>query len=259
MQRNKVHFINTVMTGRGIPGYGGDKWYKYRVDIFKKYCIKSLQNQSNKKFIHWICFRPEEKNNPTTRELAKYLDGIKYKYVFTFYGQPFPDDKRTTNLGLEDRVRKSLESLKKYTEGKKYVYFTVLDSDDMFHRDLVKLVQKEEYELRKALTPVRGLILNNETGQLANWEHPSCPPFYTILFPVEIFMDAKKHLEYYYPFRSHEDILKIFKCKRMKDFLYCATCHKGNISTAWENSVRGQEYFYDNQKEEILKDFGIKL
>jgi len=256
MWKNKVHFINTVFTGRGIEQFGGNEWYKKRIEIFKKYCLKSLLNQSNRNFIHWICFRPEEKENPQTKALAKYLDKLKYNYIFTFYGQSFWDDK-TSNIGLEEKMQKSIDDVAKYIKGKEYVYFTVLDSDDMFHGDMVKTIQEEEYGYAKALTPIKGYILNDDTGQLADWNHPSCPPYYTIMFPVNIFLSAKKQLEYYYPFVSHEDIIRIFKCKRMPDNLYCCTVHSGNISTHWEHKVRGKEYFYESEKREILKGFGI--
>ncbi len=257
MESNKVHFINTVFTGRGIKQFGGDEWYRERIRIFKKYCLSSLLNQTNKDFIHWICFRPEEKENPQTMALGKYLDKLKYNYVFTFHGQPFRDDK-TSSLGLEKRMQESIDGVKKYVEGKEYIYFTVLDSDDMFHKDMVELIQKEKYGYSKALTPIKGFILNDYTGQISDWNHPTCPPYYTIMFPKDIFVDAKKQLEYYYPFFSHEDILKIFNCKRMPDNLYCCTVHGGNISTHWEHRVRGREYFYESEKNLIKKDFGIK-
>ena len=253
---NFTHFICTVFTGRGINPFRGDKWYRERVRIFKKYCLPSLLNQTNKNFIHWICFRPEEEDNPITKQLGEYLDKLEYNYVFTFHGQPFWDDKKT-NIGLAERMQKSIDCVKKYIENKKYVYFTMIDSDDMFHEDMVDLIQKEGFEPKKALTPIKGFMLNDDTGQLADWNHPTCPPYYTIIFPYTIFIDAKKQLEYYYPFVSHEDILKVFNCKRMLDDLYCCTVHGINISTHWEHEFRGQEYFYESEKYSILNKFGI--
>lgn len=256
MNKKFVHFICTVFTGRGIKQFGGNDWYADRIRVFKKYCLPSLFNQTNRDFIHWICFRPEEEKNPHTIALGKYLDNLGYNYVFTFNSQPFWDDK-TSNLGLIEKMQKSIDVVKKYTEGKDYVYFTVIDSDDMFQKDVVELIQKEEYEYKKALTPIKGYILNDATGQLADWNHQSCPPYYTIMFPTEVFLNAEKQLAYYYPFVSHEDILKIFKCKRMPDNLYCCTVHEGNISTHWKHHMRGEEYFLEEEKELLLRDFNI--
>jgi len=250
-----LHFVNTVFTGRGIPGYGGDEWFAGRIEIFKKYCVPSLQKQTNQDFIHWICFRPEEKDNPLTIKLGEYLDSIKYKYIFTFHGQPFRDDKKS-DLSLRERLKCSLDDVSKLIKGKDYVLFSVIDSDDMYRKDYIELVQKEPYEYKKALIAVQGFILNDDTGELADWNHPSCPPYYTIFFPIEVFKDPDKHLAYYYPFVSHEDILIVFKCKQLPDYMYCCTTHSGNISTAWYNSCRGTEYFYDNEKQFILKNFG---
>lgn len=257
LKNNFVHFICTVFTGRGIKQFGGDEWYRERIKIFKKYCLKSLLNQTNKDFIHWICFRPEEENNPITKELGQYLGKLNHNCIFTFHGQPFWDDK-TSNLNIEKRIQDSVGAISEHIKGKDYVYFTVLDSDDMFHKDMVKMIQGENYEYKKALTPIKGLILNAKTGQLADWNHPSCPPYYTIMFPSEMFLDAKKQIEYYYPFVSHEDILRIFKCKRLPDDMYCCTVHSGNISTHWEHSAMGEEYFYESEIKSILKNFGIK-
>lgn len=254
MPKKFSHFIHTTFTGRGIPGYGGDEWYEKRIETFKKYCVPSLQNQTNQNFIHWICFRPEEKENPLTIKLGKYLDSIKYKYIFTFHGQPFRDDKKS-DISLKSRLTKSLEDIKQYVKGD-YVLFSVIDSDDMYRNDYVELVQKEKYAYKKALIAVQGLVLNDTTEELADWNHPSCPPFYTIFFPTEVFIDVEKHLAYYYPFVSHEDILTVFKWEKLPDYMYCCTTHSGNISTTWDNSCRGKPYFYDNINKQILTKFG---
>ena len=252
------HLIQTVFTGRGLNGYGGDEWFKGRIAIFKKYCISSLLNQTNKDFIHWICFRAEEEDNPITKDLIKYLEGLKdYKFVCTFHGQPFCDDKKTANIGLRERVKNSLAEVEKYTIDKDYVYFTVLDSDDMFRDEMVELIQQEKYAERKVLTPIIGFIINDETKELAVWNHPTCPPYYTIMFPKETFIDVDLHLAYYGDFISHEDIPRVFNQVRMKDYLYCCTVHGGNISTEWWNTTRGELIFYDNYKQQIFKSFGI--
>ena len=56
-----AHLISVPFTGLGLHGgYRGDSWFKYRVEVFKKYTLPSLMNQTNKDFTIWLQFRPEE-------------------------------------------------------------------------------------------------------------------------------------------------------------------------------------------------------
>jgi len=251
-----THFICTIFTGRGINPFRGDEWFKERIRIFKKYTIPSLQNQTNQNFTHWICFRAEEENNPITKELEKYLKKLNYNFVFTFNGQPFWDDKVPNNT-LKERLTKSLETIKELVRGD-YVYFTVLDSDDMFHKEVVDEIQKQSFEYRRVLYYKTGFIWHEQSGRLAVWPHPTCPPYYTIMFSKDVFLDTEKHLEYYGSFTTHEDIIKVFDCTQLSDFKYVCLVHPNNISTNWGHSFMGEEIYYENQKREILKNF-IKL
>ena len=58
-----IHFVYCPFTGVGIKGYSGDEWFKYRIKLFRDYTLKSLQNQTDKDFVIWLSFRPEERGN----------------------------------------------------------------------------------------------------------------------------------------------------------------------------------------------------
>lgn len=93
MTNNFVHLIQIPMTGVGIRPFRGQEWYRYRIDIFKRYTLNSLLCQTNRNFVLWLAFRPEEKDNPLTLELEEYLKQKGVVAFMTFDGLPYWDDK----------------------------------------------------------------------------------------------------------------------------------------------------------------------
>lgn len=251
------HFVMIPFTGLGLKGgYRGDDWFKYRISIFKKYTLQSLLNQTCRDFVIWISFRPEEEINPIAVDFKKYMEGIGQPFIFTYGGLCFYDDK-FNDVGLLNRLRKTLPKLKDYIENKKYVLETLQPSDDMFATDEMENIQNEDYEDNKALTHDKGYVIQEETQRVADWVPATNPPFYTIMYSEDVFLDADKHLKYLQGFKSHEDIVRIFKCKTLLNGKYCVLTHGKNISTNWWHPFRGHIYSAEESKE-ILKNFGIK-
>lgn len=250
---NKIHIIATVMTGRGLnDGFKGEEWYARRIPIFKKFTIENLRNQTNKNFLHWIMFRPEEKQKKLTRELLRYLDNINYRYVATFYGQCWWDDK-VDNSTLKDRLAKSLKKLN--LPKTDYVYLTQLDSDDMLRFDIVNLIQQEPFGYRKALYHKKGYVYNHITEQLADWYVPSSWESFTLIYPYEVFMDAKKNLEYQNGWTTHEEVPVKFNAKELPENSYIVSTGNMNRSTQWGHPYMGNQYFYESEKIDILRNF----
>jgi len=277
-------------------GYRGDKWYRDRIKIFARTCLSSLDNQSNLNFLQWISFREAEKFNPLTEKLAFLIHDTSIRFqdiIFTFAGQPYWDDKcdpgiknRTLNIArtirnmlrrpqffrnpvilfkemmkdknatLEQRIEESMKILRKYWHKEKWVYFSRCDSDDMLHKDFLKEVITFKPEYKKAIIAMNGYVYDIPTNRLGKWIPETQPPFHTIIFPAEIFFNAKRHLAYLEDFKSHEDIPRLFNCERMSDGKYCITTHSGNISTIFNHPWRGEEITIN--KDKILADFGLK-
>lgn len=275
------HIIAIPFTGVGLRGgYRGDVWFKHRISIFKNHTLKSLANQTNKDFVIWCWFRKEEEHNPLVMDIAYAIQAIGLPFVFTFHGLMYHDDK-FSNYNLKTKVRnflmmvrdcwaykefKSLREiwhftwenknqtlLKRLTSGLhivaksigsdfEWVYLTRIDSDDMFHKNAVELIQDQTPDSRKALVFDKGYIYNVETGQLASWEPPTNPPFHTIIFPGNIFFDSQAHLEYYKNFKSHEDIPRVFNCTTLDMNKFCVTAHGRQISTAYNSPVTKKIY-----------------
>lgn len=259
------------MTGVGLHGgFRGNSWYKNRVEVFKEHTLKSLINQSKKDFVVWMSFRREEASNPLTDELSKALKNAKIKYVFTFDGLPYWDDKFTEftsrtivrnflmmvmdcwrnkewrspfeifqysfenkNRTLPQRLKNSVKKLQKYLPKVDWVYLTRIDSDDMFHKNAIELIQSVEPKEKRALTFDKGYVLNKQTGQVADWNPKTNPPFHTIIFPTEDFFNPILHQIYYGDYRSHESIPHVFNAIKLPNKKYCYVVNHRNISTYW--------------------------
>lgn len=102
MTNRFIHLLQIPVTGVGIRPFRGQEWYAYRLDILKRYTLNSLLNQTNRGFLLWLCFRPEEKSNPLTLELEQWLKEKGLICFMTFTGLPYWDDK--FNKGLKDKI-----------------------------------------------------------------------------------------------------------------------------------------------------------
>jgi len=255
MKNNLLHIIQTVFTGRR-QGCPSEDWLKFRIEIFKNYTLKSLLNQSNRNFLHWISWRSEERDNLLVRDLSKYLKNLKYNFVFTFYGQPIWEP-HSNNKNIEEKVAKSLKIIEKFHKGEKYVYFTVLDSDDLFYKDAIKEIQTFEYAENGALWFSRGYVLNTEDGTLSFWNPSTCPPFYTILFEAEKFFNPKSYIsDMISKLKVHHDIPKVYNAIKLEGRKYLVTINGKNIASRWGQGTRKGNVNV-KEKESILKDFGL--
>jgi hypothetical protein len=249
-----TQFIYIPFTGLGFyNGFRGETWYQNRIQIFKDYTLKSLINQSNKDFIAWLSFRPEEKYNILTNKIKDALEKSGLNYVMTFNGVMFHDDRGVEhNIDLKERIGDSMDTLKPFVKGD-WVYETLLGSDDMFAKDVVKEIQQQEPAKNKVLYFQKGYIYNTSTNELCEWNRPDAAAKYTIIYPSDIFLDEDKHYNYIKGLTSHERVFEIFKGEKLTDRQYCATVNGYNISTIWNHPYRGKEV---NNK--LLKDkFGI--
>ncbi len=258
---NKIHIIYIPFTGVGKVGYKGDEWFKDRIEIFKNYTLKSLLNQSNQQFLLWISFREEESENPLLFEFKKLLDNsLDGRYLLTFNGLMYFDDRNeVSNENLQSRLFYSLVQMSAIKDSDlDYIYLTRIDSDDMFHKDVVQLIQDQE-TFEGALTLQLGYVYNKDTGEVCEWNPLTNPPFHTIMMKRETFFDPDKHIEAYKGFKSHEDIARLphkllWRGDNRRDRLYCVLTHNPemHISTTWNHEFRGKAV-----DPSILKEFGI--
>lgn len=293
----KLHLVYIPVTGVGIfSGFRGLDWFKYRLEIFKNYTLKSLVNQDSNHWILWLSFRPEEAGHPYLDELSEFIKQKGIKCIMTFDGLMYWDDKfakelfprlknlariirkgcrerdfsnlltgakeifKNKNRSLPQRLRKSLAHLAdRLGTDWDWVYMTRIDSDDMFHCEyLNKVISCQPF--LGALTLHTGYVFDAKTKSLGEWVPKTNPPFYTVIFPRGAFFDPVLHLRYYDGYRSHEDIPLIFDTRILPDFNYLVLTHsiQNQISTTPNHPFRREiQDLTAGEKEEILKDFGI--
>lgn len=245
------HLIHTPFTGRGEGK--GNKWLKERIDIFVNFTLYSLLRQTNKNFIHWIGWREKDRNNEHVKRLRKYLKAVSrltgYKFIFIFGGLAIWDDrKKREERDLPKRLKVILKQLTPQVRGVEYIYQTVLDSDDMYSKDVVSEIQSQPYRENGAFGYKNGYIKNYQTGEMAEWNPTTCPPFYTIMFPAKTFLDPIKHIEYIKAYKSHEYVEEVFNFEYLPGRKYAVGIHGNNIGTKWNHKFRGKIINANNLK-----------
>ena len=247
----KVVF-STPFTGKTSwgDGFSGQDWYEFRAALFKEYTIKSLMNQTESSFVWWIQFRPQERNNPVTKEIEQALKDSKLNYAMTFDGPMIVEDEATWhNYDLIERAEKSMPFVRYLLDWYDHIYEVNLDSDDLIHKDFVRALMEEPFRERGAMYCKDGYIWHLP-DKVAEWHNPDSNQNYTIMYPTHIYLDPERKYEYQNGLKSHEEVPKLFNAKEMPKGMYCSLTHDTNVSTIWDHPFRGKEV-----DKKILKDF----
>lgn len=261
---NRIHFLCVPFTGLGLfKGMRGKTWLKNRIEVFKKFVIPALMNQTKQEFIVWMCFRPEEKTDPIVQELQKSLESLRgMRFVFTWGGIPFYDDKYPDKIAKErlmESLELSLPSLKEYvSDNTDYVLMTIQPSDDCYLSHAIEEIQNVEYKEKQAVGYTQGYVCNYGTMAIAEWNPTTLPPFSTILFPPEVFLDPQKHFEHTGAYESHEYITKNLEFKPLQGRGFLVGTHGENISTGFTHAFRGS-LLSEQEKEKVLIKTGLFL
>lgn len=258
MPRQKVkHIFQTPFTGKTPHGDGftSQEWYEKRAKLFEKYTLPSLVQQTRKDFLWWLTFRREELDNPITQKIDKLLRESNLAYLMTFNGTMFTEDRALWhNKDLKERLEATLSDVEGSIDESEYIYETNLDSDDMVHKRFSETVQGKQFKDKGALYMTKGFAYNTQE-RVADWNNPKSNQNYTIMFPSKIYFDAQKRLEYLNGFKSHEEVPEKFNAEQLPDGMYCTVIHGDNISTVWQHPFREKEYYYIDEKEEIMRNF----
>lgn len=256
-----THFLYTPFTGLGLyQGFRGNRWLRNRISVFKEIVVPSLQNQTNKNFVLWVSWRPEERFNPYVKELWSYLQNIKeFKTVFTYSGVCFWDDKYSdeeAHSRLAQAIHESAHTLVNEI-GTDTVLMTIQPSDDVYHLGFVEEIQtlfeKTDFQ---AIGYNSGYITNYKTGEICEYTPKTNPPFFTLKFPKDIFLDPIRHMKYSGPYKSHEYVGDHMKYLSVPKRGFCVGTHGENISTHFNHPYAGRR-LEGEEREKTLEAFGI--
>ena len=90
-----------------------------------------------------------------------------------------------------------------------------------------------------------------KTLMIREWNPNTNPPFYTIKFDREIFIDPLKHVEYA-AHKSHEYVPDKFKYGKIEERGFIVGTHRSNISTTFDHPYSGPVC------SNLLQDFGLE-
>lgn len=260
----------TPFTGLGLyNGFRGNRWLRNRIAVFKHFVIPSLLNQSDRNFIHWISWRPEEKRNPYVLELAEWLREIPgYQFVFTFSGVCFWDDKYPDDVArarLANSLHFAMPELFDIVGQADQVIMMLQPSDDLYNRDAihdfkVKLSDPNGFQ---AVTYKSGYLMNYSTNEVLEYNPKTNPPFFAYAMPREVFVDPNSHLNFTGPYKSHEYIGEKMRLGVLEGRGFLVGTHGENISTHFNHPFgrdeEGQPLRIEGENlENLLDRFGLR-
>lgn len=250
------HVFYTPFTGLGhYSGHRGSRWLKNRIKIFKQFVVPSLQAQTSQEFMLWVSWRRADKGDKQITDLYNYLVDIfgERRVVFTYDGVCFWDDKYPDDEAYERLIKALHESLKHVTNfiDEDTVVMTIQPSDDCYHKGMVEEIRREIADT-DAVGYTRGYIANYQTGEVREYNPQTNPPFFSIKFTKEDFIDPFLHLKRTGPYKSHEYVPDFLKYKKLNKRGFLVGTHSDNISTVFDHPYSGEGASHDT-----LEKFGI--
>jgi hypothetical protein len=194
---------------------------------------------------------------------VNYLNSLtELTFIHTFHGIPFWDDKYddiTASARLKNTLEKSLPELEWKVGNADYVYLTIQPSDDMYLSGAFKEIKEKAAELLNSGTNNysigyrQGYIMNYATKEIAEYstrgwttDHISTyhtdtiPPFFTILFTKDNFLNPEGHYVHIGPYKSHEQIAQLTWYHELEGRGFIVGCHGENISTTYNHRYKGR-------------------
>ena len=274
------HLIYVPFTGLGLKGgYRGDTWLKNRINIFQKFTLVSLLHQSNRDFVLWVQWRPEDELNPLVMKLKETLNSLRdFQFIFTYGGLCFEDDKYDRPHSLErlkTNLERTLPELRGVLGTEQTILMTIQPSDDCYLSHAVQEIQDKAKSLNitkpHSIGYRQGYIMNYQTLELAEYANQNkdnqtdiestyntytIPPFFTVVFPRIIFLDPEAHMRWTGPYRSHEYIGNDTTYIGLKNSGFIVGTHGENISTTWTHRYKGR-MIEGSEKELVLLQAGL--
>jgi hypothetical protein len=257
----RCHLLYCPFTGLGLrDGYRGRRWLKNRIRVFRRFVVPSLLNQRDGDFVLWVSWRPQEATNPQVTRLADWLRGLPgLRVVFTFHGLCYWDDKYPDTVAatrLRASLAGTLPELTAIVAPAETVEMTIQSSDDLYALDMVESVRERWPDGAQAMAFTRGYVMNYRTKALAEYDPTTCPPFFTIRFPRDVFLDAERHFAYTGPYKSHEYVGEALRLGKWDGRGFCVGTHGANISTTWRHPFRGRS-IVGAEREAVMSRFGV--
>lgn len=214
-------------------------WWPYRLKILENFTLQSLKNQTEKDFYYVMFLR---KCFPVIflPDLKAVLDrsGLRYSIIY-----------EDTENEIRNRITTDFPETK-------YIYATRIDSDDMFHKDVVAEIQTHEFRMRGALIYQKGFYYDCVNKQMRHiWS--VCPPFHTIMYPYEIYLDINTIEKYKDTPHGHDEVYRQMSSIVLSENKYMILIHDKNNRSTFSDPGENVSFVPFEQYKEILENFGI--
>jgi hypothetical protein len=164
------HFLITQFNLRNFPksSYEDEDseqwadWTRERINIFNKFCLPSILNQSKNNFT-WLIFF----DTSTRTEFNPFINNIKnHKFIKICFCN-----------GYQEFYKKYMEEVhSRIPEYCQWIITTRLDNDDVLHRNAIKVIQNNFVAKEKYLISLAsGYILDLNRNVLAHYFYPMSP------------------------------------------------------------------------------------
>ncbi|HVZ98460.1 MAG TPA: glycosyltransferase [Chitinophagaceae bacterium] len=134
-----------------------DAWYENRFDLFEKFCLPSVVQQTNQNFSWIILFDTQTPDRYKTRIDELVMGHSNFMVLFI-------DGMKEMGNAFSNIVRSTIDP------ATDFVVSTRLDNDDMIHRDFIKIIQ----QLVSHAPEKERLIIDLRSGLQLNLESHPC-------------------------------------------------------------------------------------
>lgn len=255
------HFLYVPFTGLGLyGGFRGNRWLRNRIEVFKQFVVPSMLAQTSDNFTVWVSWRREENGNKYVNDLYEFLVDTfgSDRVVFTYGGLCFWDDKYEDSVAHQRLImalHHSLKELINWVGDTKDVLMTIQPSDDCYNKHMVENMQNNfAHSDYNALGYKHGYLMNYQTGELKEYNPQTNPPFFTLRFPKEVFIDPLKHAKWTGPYKSHEYIGDHMKYMQLNERGFIVGTHGENVSTHFNHPYGGTV-----MPKGTLSEFGLDM
>ncbi len=225
------------------------EWINERFKLFEKYTLRSLQDQSFQDFrIFAIC---GNKNKSITENLP-WHPRIEVYHV-----------EGEDRLYYPKRQRPMSEVMGYQKINTDYLVVTRLDSDDLFHKDLMAEISDSVFlDSKRSVLVVKKYIRWDILQDYVIYDgHSRSTTFYTHVFPRSIYKNWNNFVTQHY-LNLRLAGLDLPTTKEIGEFKICSLRHANNISDVKNKGIRiewGGEKITDKIIiTEILANFGIR-
>ncbi len=173
MLRKKKIVVNIIFNTRiNLQNSSLPRWIKYRIDIFFKFTLNSLINQTNQDFTVYVKYMDETER--IIKRLLRHRPALPGNILFV------KEKEAEAHL---------LKNLHEYDD----LYIVRIDSDDLYHKSFIQ--QLHDYIPNKktnALINQKGYLYDSIHHRMASIDRPS-PPFYTLVYKAKKYIRGKRH------------------------------------------------------------------